>query len=184
MRAIALLAVAAFFSLPAAAQEIDVSFSNDAIRGIFATPIQEHLRVDGGWLYNSDTGDDITLGLTYTGSSKIQSEALTWGVGGRVAYVDGDANRGDGFAFAPGGWFRWVLSRWNRFSISRDIWWAPRFPAPSDPDDYTDMSIRAAYSITKQLDVYVGARYVKSEMDNRPSLYLDNGMNLGLVFRF
>lgn len=184
MRAIALLALAALFSVPAVAHEVDVSFSDDAIRGVFATPIQEHLRVDGGWLYNSDTGDGITLGLTYTGSSKIESEGFNWGLGGRVAYVDGDANRGDGFAFAPGGWFRWVLSRWNRFSISGDIWWAPSFMVTSDLDDYTDMSIRAAYSVTKQLDLYVGARYVKSEMDNRPSLYLDNGMNLGLVFRF
>jgi len=184
MRAIALFALAVVFSAPVAAQEVDVSFSSDAIRGVFAMPVAEHLRVDGGWLYNSDEGSGITGSLTYTGSSKIEGEGFNWGVGGRVGYVDGKGARGDGFAFAPGGWFRWVLSRWNRFSVSGEVYFAPSFMVTSDLDDYTDMSIRGGYNVTKQFEVYVGARYVKADMDNLPNLYLDTGMNLGLNFRF
>ena len=40
------------------------------------------------------------------------------------------------------------------------------------------------YSVTRQADVYLGARYVRADYDNRPSTFFDTGLDLGFNLRF
>ena len=92
--------------------------------------------------------------------------------------------RRDGYALAVGGTSRWVVPGSARFSVSGDAYLAPEVLSGDDAEEYIDLSVRGGYAITRQADVYVGARYVRAEYERRPDSYFDTGMHLGLNIRF
>jgi hypothetical protein len=47
-----------------------------------------------------------------------------------------------------------------------------------------DGTIRLGYSVTKQGEVYLGARYTRAEYDNRPRILFDTGLHIGVELRF
>lgn len=171
-------------SSAAVAHELDISVNEDAFRSVFTLTLQDNLRIEGGVLHNSDSGSVISAGLQVTGDVATAGEKLTGGIGARLAYLDGDGSQRDGYALGLGGSVRWALPRYERFALSAEGYWAPEVLSGGDAEEYLDGTVRFGYSVTRQADVYLGARYVRADYDNRPSTHFDTGMNIGFNLRF
>lgn len=169
---------------PAGAHEINLGFNDGAVRGTYARVFGNGLRFDAGWLADSDEGDVVHTGLQVVGDVSPGGQKLTGGIGGRLAYLDGEGNNREGWALGVGGSLRWVIPRYNRFSIAGEYYWAPDILSGGDAEKYVDANIRLGYSVTKQADLYVGARYTGAEYDNRPEILFDTGMHIGFELRF
>lgn len=171
-------------SSAAAAHEIDISVNGDAFRSVFATSLKDNLRVEGGVLHNGDAGSLVSAGLLVTGDVTPGGEKLTAGIGARLAWLDGDGSQRDGYALGLGGSVRWALPRYERFAVSAEGYWAPEVLSGGDADEYLDGTVRFGYSVTRQADVYLGARYVRADYNNRPSTFFDTGLDVGFNLRF
>jgi hypothetical protein len=178
-----LFAVSAI-SATAAAHEIDLSLNEDAVRLSYATAVGDGLRIDGGYLGDSDEGDVVHAGFQVVGDAAPSNQKLKAGIGGRLAYLDGDGSKREGYALGLGGSVRWAVPRYNRFTVSGELYWAPEILSGGDAEEYIDSSVRVGYSVTRQADVYVGARYVSADYENRPSIKFDTGLHVGLNLRF
>ncbi len=169
---------------PVAASELDIGLNSDAFRVAFGTPVNESLRLGLGWLHDSSKGDVVHGDLQVTGEALPARQGLVAGLGGRMAWLKGDGSNQDGFALGLGGSFRWSLPQYNRFSVAGELFWAPDLLSGGDAEDYRDAGIRLAYSVIRQADVFVGARYVRAEYKRRPDVHFDTGMHAGLSLRF
>ena len=169
---------------PARAHEINLGFNEDALRATYATVFGNGLRFEAGWLGDSDEGDVVHAGLLVVGDVAPGSQKLNGGIGARLAYLDGEGNNREGYALGVGGSLRWVIPRYDRFAVYGEYYWAPDILTGGDADEYWDGTIRLGYSVTRQADVYVGARYTGADYDDRPEILFDTGMHIGLELRF
>ena len=169
---------------PAGAHEVNLSFNDSALRATYATGFSNGLRLDTGWLGDSDEGDVVHASLLVVGDVAPGGQKLTGGIGGRLAYLDGEGNNREGYALGVGGSLRWVVPRYDRFTVYGEYYWAPEILSGGDAEKYVDASIRLGYSVTKQADLYVGARYTGAEYDDRPEILFDTGMHIGFELRF
>jgi len=174
----------AYLPVATGAHEIDLSVNADAFRAAYATSLGTSARFEGGVLHNSDAGDVFSAGVLAVGDPLVGQLKLTAGIGGRLAYLDGDGSQRDGYALGLGGSVRWVLPRYDRVALSAEGYWAPEVLCGGDADEYLDGTVRAGFSITRQADVYVGARYVRADYDDRPATHFDTGLNIGFNLRF
>jgi hypothetical protein len=179
-----LLVALSFTGTTAVAHEIDLSLNADALRLSYATAVGDGLRIDGGYLGDSDEGDVVHAGFQVVGDAAPGNQKLEAGIGGRLAYLDGDGSKREGYALGLGGSVRWPVPRYNRFAVSGELYWAPDLLTGGDADEYVDGTVRVGYSVTRQADVYVGARYVSADYDNRPSIKFDTGLHAGFNLRF
>ena len=168
----------------AGAHEIDLSINSNALRAVYATSLGDNLRLDGGWLYDSDEGDVVHAGLQVTGDAGTGNKSLTAGIGARLAYLDGDGGGRSGYALGVGGSLRWVLPRYDRFALSGEYFWAPDILSGGDAEKYVDGTVRIGFSVTRQAEVYVGARYTGADYNDRPSILFDTGMHAGFNLHF
>lgn len=182
------LAAWSLFAVPAGAHELGFSLNDSAFRAGYATmlgsSIGDGLRVDGGWLHDTDEGQVIHVGFQVQGDAAPNQQQLTVGIGARLAWLDGDGPKRDGYALGIGGSLRWVVPAYDRFTVSGEYYWAPDLLSGGDAEKYVDATIRVGYSVTRQADVYVGARYTGADYDNRPSILFDTGMHAGFDLRF
>jgi YfaZ precursor len=169
---------------PANAHEVNLGFNEDALRATYATGFSNNLRVEAGWLTDSDEGDVVHAGLLVVGDVAPAGQKLTGGIGARLAYLDGEGNNREGYALGVGGSLRWAIPRYDRFAVYGEYYWAPEILSGGDAEKYVDTSIRLGYSVTKQADLYVGARYTGAEYDDRPEILFDTGMHIGFELRF
>jgi YfaZ precursor len=169
---------------PARAHEINLGFNDSAFRATYARGFGDGLRFDAGWLADSDEGDVIHTGLLIVGDVAPGGQKLTGGIGGRLAYLDGEGNNREGYALGVGGSLRWVVPRYNRFAVYGEYFWAPDVLSGGDAEKYVDTTIRLGYSVTRQAELYVGARYTGADFDDRPSILFDTGMHIGIELRF
>jgi hypothetical protein len=126
----------------------------------------------------------IHTGLLIVGDVAPGGQKLTGGIGGRLAYLDGEGNNREGYALGVGGSLRWVVPRYNRFAVYGEYFWAPDVLSGGDAEKYVDTTIRLGYSVTRQAELYVGARYTGADFDDRPSILFDTGMHIGIELRF
>jgi len=168
----------------AVAHEIDLSLNADALRLSYATAAGDGLRIEGGYLGDSDKGNLWHAGLQVVGDADPGNQQLTAGIGGRLAYLDGDGSKREGYALGIGGSVRWAVPRYNRFVVSGELYWAPDILSGGDAEEYRDGTVRVGYSVTRQAEVYVGARYVSADYKDRPSIKFDTGLHAGFNLRF
>lgn len=168
----------------AVAHEIDLSLNSDAVRVTYANEVGDGLRLEGGWLHDGDKGDVAHAGLLVTGAASPASQKLTAGVGVRLAYLDGEGSQREGYALGVGGLVRWVIPRYDRFAVSGEGYWAPDVLSGGDATEYLDGTVRLGFSVTRQAEVYVGARYTRADYDNRPEVHFDTGLHAGFNLRF
>ena len=185
MKITAAVAAAFLLCMNASAGELDLSFNSDAFRVIYAQDIEHNdLAWDAGLINNSDKGYIINASLYLTGFASDGSNPLEAGLGGRTGYVDGDNSDQTGIPLALGGYLKYTLPNLNRISIRGDAYYAPDILTAMDLEKYEDYTLKVAYNLMKQADIYVGVRYVKAEFDNDSSQLIDNGMHVGIDLRF
>jgi len=169
---------------PAPAHELSLDLNDSAFRVSYAAPVGDGLRLDTGWLRDGDEGDVIHGTFQVTGEAAPARQKLTAGVGARLAWLDGDGNGREGYALGVGGSLRWIIPAYDRFAVSAEYFWAPDILSGGDAEKYVDGTIRVGYSVTRQAEIYVGARYTGADFDDRPSLLFDTGMHAGFALRF
>jgi len=183
-RIISLLGMA-LLCLSAAADEVDFGLNSDAFRLMYIHEFQNNaLELDGGWLYNTDTGNVLHVGLNLSDIASSGSKALVGGLGGRLAWQRGDQTGQDGASFPVGGFLFYTPPRFDRITVGFAAYYAPDVLSIGDAKKYQDYMVRFAYNVMRQADVYIGARYVKGNYKNAPDVYYDTGMHIGLTLRF
>jgi hypothetical protein len=167
------------------AGELDLSFNSDAFRFIYIHDLSSNdLSWDAGLLNNSDKGFVLNGSLYLTGLATDGENPLKAGLGGRTGWVDGENSGQTGLPFALGGYVQYTLPQLNRISIRADAYYAPDILTLKDLEKYRDYTIRVAYNLMHEADIYLGARYVKGNFDNDTTVLFDNGMHVGANIRF
>ena len=185
MRFVLALLAAGLLWAQAAADEIDLSFSNDALRVVYLHDLRNsRLNVEGGWLDNSDSGSALHVGLTLRGFASGGSNPVRAGVGGRLAVVDGDLPDQSGYGFGVGGFLSFTLTRFNRITLTGAAYFAPDVLTGSGLEKYQDYTARLGYQIMRDAEIYLGVRYVKGDFNARPEVRFDDGMHIGFSIRF
>jgi hypothetical protein len=184
MRRVVALMGMAFFCAQVAADEIDVGLNADAFRVMYMHEFRSNsLQLDGGWMYHSDNGSVVHVGLNLSDVASNTKE-LVAGLGGRLAYQDGEASGQSGFAVPIGGFLYFTPQKYNRITFGVAAYFAPDVLSTGDSTKYQDYTLRLAYNVMRQADIYVGARYVKGEYKNAPDVYYDTGMHIGFTLKF
>lgn len=182
-RVISLLGMA-LFCLPVAADEVDLGFNSDALRVVYIHEFKSNaLEIDGGWLHHTDNGNVVHVGLNLSDMAS-NSKELVAGLGGRLAYQNGDGSKQSGLSVPVGGFLFFTPQRFNRLTLGAAAYFAPSVLSLGDAEKYQDYTVRVGYNVMRQADIYVGARYVKGEYKNAPDSYYDTGMHIGLTLRF
>jgi hypothetical protein len=185
MKFTAAFAVALLLCVEAVADELDLSFNSDAFRIIYAHDFESNdLTWDAGLINHSDNGYVVTGSLYLSGLASDGSSPTEAGLGVRTGYVDGDDSGQTGVPVAVGGFFKYTFANFDRVSVRADGWYGPDVISIKDVEKYEDYSIRLAYNLLRDADIYVGARYVKAEFDNDSEQHFDTGMNIGINLRF
>jgi hypothetical protein len=169
----------------AAADSIDLSFNSDAVRVAYLHQFPSNkLNLDAGWLYNNDVGSVLHVGLHMADFATSGANPVTAGVGARLVYTDGDLSQQSGAAVPIGGYLKFSPQRFNRFSITGEIYYAPDVLSFGDAEKFEEYGVRFSYNVTREADIFFGARYVNAEYKKGPRALYDNGMNLGIQLRF
>lgn len=184
MRVLLTLFGMALVCAQASADSVDLSFNSDAVRGQYLRAFESNLNLDVGWLHHTDNGDVLHAGFHIAGLASSGTNPLTAGVGVRLVYSDGDLSDQDGFAVPLGGYVRYTPKTANRLSIQGEAYFAPDVLGFGDAEQFEDYTLRLGYNVIRAVDVYIGARYVKGQYDKAPSARFDNGMHIGVTWRF
>jgi hypothetical protein len=185
MRFVFALLAAGLLCAQAAADEFDLSFNSDALRVSYLRDLRNSkLGLDGGWLYNSDNGSAVHVGLALSGFASEGANPVRAGLGGRVVYVDGDLSDQSGFGLGVGGYLSYTLAKFNRVTLTGAAYFAPDILTLSDLEKYQDYTAKVGYQFMREAEVYFGARYVKGNFDTAPNALFDNGMHVGFNVEF
>lgn len=185
MRRFLILAGVLWCAGTVSASELELSFNSDAFRVRFARPFPASaLAWDAGWMHHTDNGEALHGGLYLTGEVAEGSNPVQGGLGVRATYTDGDLKNQDGLAFGLGGFVRYVIPRYNRFTVSGHAYFAPEVLGIGDIEKLQDYEIRLGYNVLREADVFIGARYMRGNYDKAPNAYYDTGMHLGVSLRF
>jgi hypothetical protein len=164
---------------------IDLSLNSDALRLQYAHEFNSNaMNVEGGWLYNSDTGDVLHAGFFVAGEASSGANPVTAGIGARLVYTNGELTNQNGFALPIGGFVRYSPRKADRFAIDGQIYFAPDVLSLGDAKKYEEYTIRFNYNVIRSADVYIGARYVSGAYENALDARYDTGMNIGANVRF
>ena len=159
------------------ASSIDVNFHDDTTRIIYATYTARDVVSDGGALIINQQ-DDSTEQVFHLGISKV-SKNVRFGL--RGIYTSPGDN--DVLAIGLGLNAKFGLSRKTSFSVNG--YYAPELTSIMDATGYSELGLRLSFNITKPLDLYLGYRNLKVEIDGRDkSVELDDDFHLGLKFYF
>ena len=185
MRFTAATAAALLFCTSVFAGEIDLSFNDEAFRAFYVGEFERNdLAWDAGLLNNSDNGFVAYGSLYLEGFASDGRNPLQGGLGVRTGIVSGDDSGQDGVPVGLGGFLKYTFPQMNRLSLRTDLYYSPKVLSIGDLENYEDYSIRLAYNVLREADLYIGARYVKAEFDNDTDQNLDTGMHIGINLRF
>jgi hypothetical protein len=167
------------------ADEVDLSFNSDAARLQYVRDLRSTtLRLDGGWMHHTDNGNAVHVGLHLSDLASDGVNPLQAGLGGRIVYTNGDLTDQDGFAVPIGGYLRYTPGRFNRLSVSGEVYFAPDVLSLGDAEKYEEYAVRLAYNLMREADIYMGARYIKGEYKKARDARFDTGMHIGITLRF
>ncbi|MEL6300327.1 MAG: YfaZ family outer membrane protein [Pseudomonadota bacterium] len=169
----------------ARADALDLSLNDDAVRANYqwAHPTRD-FQVDGGWLHHQDRGDVVHIGFHVTGDASSGDTPLDGGIGGKIFHVSPDNGPLDATVLAVGGFFRYTFPRYNRFNLYGHAYIAPDVLSFGDGEQFQEIELRAGYSVLRNADVFIGARYTNTEFDPAGDLTSDNGLHLGIQLKF
>jgi YfaZ precursor len=169
----------------ASANELDLSFNSNAVRFEYVQAFsQSDLQANVGLLSNSDDGWVATGSLYISGFTSDRASPLQTSIGGRTGWVNGDDSGQDGVPLALGGYLEYTFPRLSRVTLRGDAWYAPDALCAGDLDKYQDYTLRLAYSLLEQADLYVGVRYVQADFSNDSDAEFDDDAIIGINIRF
>ncbi len=185
MRFVFALLAAGLLCAQVVADEIDLSFNSDALRIIYFHDLKDsRLNIDGGWLDHGDNGSAAHISVILRGFASEGANPIRSGLGGRLAFVDGDLSAQSGYGLSVGGFMSYTLTRYNRITLTGAAYFAPDVLTGSGLEKYQDYTFRFGYRFMRDAEIYLGARYVKGDFDAAPSVEFDDGAHIGFNIKF
>ena len=174
----ALLACA---SVAAAAGGMDVSLSGHTIEAQYSANAGSAQTTLGG-LYNDNNknwfvqGGLLASGETETGGSRFDA-----GLGGKLYAVHVSGK--DLLALGLGGQVRWFPGN-HSVGIGGHAFFAPSVVTFVDGEKFWDLGVRVEVELVRNSTLYAGYRWVKAELTNHTSPYVDKGAHVGIRIDF
>lgn len=176
-----LFALIAGTSLAAAAGSMDINLSNHAIEAQYASSAGSAQMSLGG-LYNDDNKNWFAqVGLLAAGETETGGSRFDAGLGGKLYAVH--ASGKDLIALGLGGQLRWFPGN-RSFGIGGYGFYAPSVVTFVDGENFSDLGLRAEIEVVKNSTLYAGYRWVKADLTNHTSHYIDKGAFVGIRIDF
>ena len=185
VKAICLSLLLALTSVSALGAELDLNLNDDAARLTYAWDLESNdLRIDTGWLHHQDRGDVIHVGLHLNGEASNGANPVVGGLGGKLFFINADQFNSDVAVLGVGGFLRFTMPDYNRFSLYAHLYFAPDVLAFGDGKGYSEVEARMSYNVLREADLYLGVRHSEVKLDGFGTRKMDNGLHAGIQLRF
>lgn len=181
----------------AAAEELDINISSDAVRGALAGPLSRLFsgvtgQYDAGLIYKK--GDDgssdpkdtkLTLahfGVLATGDMGAKGAEAAAGLGARAVFADREGTTGG--ALALGGQFEVRLPGFERIGFTGYGYIAPGILSFSDVKSYSEYALDVEFEVVRAAALYAGYRRVNVKPEPNGPSNADDGAHIGLRLSF
>ncbi|NVD36988.1 YfaZ family outer membrane protein [Marinobacter lutaoensis] len=179
------LMVLSLAAAPAWASDLDLSLTNDSVKGqvnFFET--NNDIQLGAGYTYHEGSRHITNLDFHAQGRTALGNLPTTAGIGVRgLAWDDDDL---DGGAIGIGGYGTVNIPTVPGLSFTGDLHYAPRILSFGDSDDMTSLELRGSYRVIRNAEVFAGYRYLNTDLDapHRGDVSLDEGVLAGIKIFF
>jgi hypothetical protein len=179
------LMVLSLAAAPAFAGNVDLSLTNDSVKGqvdFFGT--NSDVQLGAGYTYHEDRVDILNVDFHAQGRTAIGNLPTTAGLGVRALAWDADSL--DGGALALGGFATVNIPKVPGLSFSGAAHYAPSILSFGDSDSLTSLELRTSYRVIRNAEVFAGYRYLATDLDEPHSgnAHLDKGLLAGMRIFF
>lgn len=177
------LVALSLIAAPVFASDLDLSLTNDSVRGqVNFFEASDDLQLGGGYTYREGRRHIFNVDFHAQGRTALGNLPTTAGIGMRA--IGWEQRKLDGGALALGGYATVNIPAVPGFSVYGSAHYAPRILSFGDTDDLLSLELRAAYRVIRNADIFAGVRYLKSENDGPGRVHLDKGPLVGLKIYF
>ena len=161
------------------ADNIDINLKNEAFFVEYSHyPVTSNAIFSGSLLHHTDNGDLISGRFRIEQSLYDVNTDFKAGIGARALYVD--ATNSSGGALALSGTLRYAFPQNNKIWISVLIDYAPQVVSFGDLENFYNGEFAFGYQLIDHANVYLGARYIRTDFERESSFILDRGVFFGI----
>ncbi|MEC7728229.1 MAG: YfaZ family outer membrane protein [Pseudomonadota bacterium] len=178
------LMVLSLAAAPAFAGDVDLSLTNDSVKGqvnFFGT--NNDIQLGTGYTYHEGGRDIFNVDFHAQGRTAIGNLPTTAGIGMRGIYWD--QSRADGGAVGLGGFATVNIPDVPGLSFTGGLHYAPSILSFGDSDDMTSLELRGSYRVIRNAEIFAGYRYLNTDIENSSrDVNLDEGVMAGMKIFF
>lgn len=178
------LMVLSLAAAPAFAGDVDLSLTNDSVKGqvnFFNT--NNDVQLGTGYTYHEGGRDIFNADFHAQGRTAIGNLPTTAGVGMRGIFWD--QNRADGGALGLGGFATVNIPNVPGLSFTGGLHYAPSILSFGDSDDMTSLELRGSYRVIRNAELFAGYRYLNTDIESSSrDVNLDEGVMAGMKIFF
>lgn len=178
------LMVLSLAAAPAFAGDVDLSLTNDSVKGqvnFFST--NNDIQLGTGYTYHEGGRDIFNADFHAQGRTAIGNLPTTAGIGMRGIFWD--QGRADGGALGLGGFATVNIPNVPGLSFTGGLHYAPSILSFGDSDDMTSLELRGSYRVIRNAEVFAGYRYLNTDIENSSrDVNLDEGVMAGMKIFF
>jgi len=137
-----------------------------------------------GFLYNEDDNYLADLSLLVIDEAGSKSPGLEAGIGLKFYYGQAGSSDVDISGIGLGGQLRYRHPSAPRIVYSGALFYAPGIVTFQDADQIFDALATLEFEVNPSANIYVGYRYITTELKNGPDVDIDNNFILGMRFKF
>lgn len=153
---------------PAQADSLDLSLTDDSVRGEYRlTDRNDEFGGGVGYTYHEGSRHLATLDLHIQGRTAIQNVPMTVGLGVRNMYFDDRDLDLNGGATAPGAFVRMNIPEVPGLSLGGSLYMSPSILSYGDADGMRHTDATVNYHLIRNAEVFAGYRYVGADLDLR-----------------
>lgn len=178
------LMVLSLAAAPAFAGDVDLSLTNDSVKGqvnFFNT--NNDVQLGTGYTYHEGGRDIFNVDFHAQGRTAIGNLPTTAGIGMRGIFWD--QSRADGGALGLGGFATVNIPNVPGLSFTGGLHYAPSILSFGDSDDMTSLELRGSYRVIRNAELFAGYRYLNTDIENSSrDVNLDEGVMAGMKIFF
>jgi hypothetical protein len=170
------------------ARSLDFNLSGESVQAKYATLMGAtnygRTELGFGFLYHEDKNYLGEVSLLVIDEAGSKSPGLEAGVGVKFYYGQADEPDVSFSGIGLGGQLRYRHASVPRIIYSGALFYAPGIVSFQDADQIFDAVATIEFEIIPTANVYVGYRYIETEIKNRPDVKIDDNFILGMRFKF
>jgi hypothetical protein len=180
---IPLIAALGIATAPVMAADVDLSLTNESVRGQFnARNTSSELQFGAGYTYHEGSRHILNADFYAQGRTAIGNLPATAGIGLRG--IGWDDEPVEGGAIMPGGFATLNIPKVPGLSFTGRLHFAPSILSFGDSDYVTSLELRAGYRIIRNADIFAGYRYLNTDLEDAGDINLDKGVVAGMKLFF